>query len=91
VTELRIKLSTTGFWGFSKISVRQIEFSPTATLILNYASYNPGTLASINVFGKDQSTLSFLNSSINGQTASIALTQNTQNNSPVITQVEARN
>lgn len=90
VTEIRIKLSTTQLWGFTKLSVQQIEFSPTATLIVDFTNYNPPSLSTINVFGKDQNTLSFLTTAINGLTASVALTQNTQNTSPVITQIEAR-
>lgn len=90
VVELRIKLSTSQLWGFTKISVRQTEFSPTATLITNFTGYNPPSISAINVFGKDQNTLSFLTTAINGLTASVALTQNTQNTTPVITQVEAR-
>jgi hypothetical protein len=90
VTELRIKLSTTQLWGFAKISVRQIEFAPTATLVVDFTNYNPPSLSALNVFGKDQNTLSFLTNQVNGLTASVALTQNTQNTTPVITQVEAR-
>jgi hypothetical protein len=90
VIELRIKLSTQNIWGFSRVSVRQIEFAPTATLIVDFTNYNPPSLSAISVFGKDQNSLSFLTTSINGLTAAIALTQNTQNSSPVITQIEAR-
>ncbi|HYT45393.1 MAG TPA: hypothetical protein VEP90_23900 [Methylomirabilota bacterium] len=90
VTEIRIKLSTAQLWGFTKISIQQIEFSATATLIMDFTNYNPPSLSTINVFGKDQNTLSFLTTSINGLTASVQLTQNTQNSSPVITQIEAR-
>lgn len=90
MTELRIKLSTSQLWGFSKLSVRQLEFSANATLVIDFTNYNPPSLSQISVFGKDQNTLSFLTTQINGLTASIALTQNTQNTTPVITQVEAR-
>jgi hypothetical protein len=90
VTELRIKLSTQQLWGFTKISVKQIEFAPTATLTVDFSSYNPPSLSQIEVFGKDQNTLSFLTKQINGLTASVGLTQNTQNTTPVITQIEAR-
>ena len=90
VVEVRIKLSTTDIWGFTKLSVRQIEFSPTATLITNFTSYNPPSLSKINVFGKDQQALAFLTTAINGLTSSVSLVQLTQGSSPVVTQIEAK-
>jgi hypothetical protein len=90
ITELRIKLSAPNIWGFSKLSVQQLEFSPTATLAVDLLAYNPGTFTQAQVFGKDADALAFLVTQINGTRVSVGLTQNSQNSTPVITQIEAR-
>lgn len=90
VTELRLKLLVTGLWGFNRISVQQIDFAPTATLVADFLPYNTGTIGSLAVFGKDQGRLSYLTRSINGTLASVELTQDTSNNSPIVTGIEAR-
>lgn len=90
VTELRIKISTPGVWGFQKISLKQLEFSPNATLAVNFASYSPNGINRVNIFGKDQSALSYLTTGINGDIVTVAMTQNTTNATPVITGIEAR-
>lgn len=90
MTELRIKLTAPNIWGFSKLSVQQLEFAPTATLAVDLLAYNPDTINTATVFGRDQDALSFLTTQINGTRISVAMTQNTQNSSPVITQVEGR-
>lgn len=89
VTELRIKLSVpAGPWGFSQIALRQVEFSPSATLALDYTPYATGNLGEATLLGKDQATLAYLTRSINGDEVTIQLTQNSANSSPVLTGVE---
>lgn len=91
VIEVRIRMHTeSGTWGFTDMSVKQVEFQPTATLVLDYAPFSPGTLAAVQLLGKDTDTLSYLQSTINATRVSINLTQNTGNASPVLTGVEAR-
>jgi hypothetical protein len=89
VTELRIKIATAGVWGFSRISLQQIEFSPSATLVVNFVSYVPSAISTVNVLGKDQSALSYLTKTVNGYVVSVAMTQLSQNSSPIVTGVEA--
>lgn len=97
VTELRIKLTTYDYWGFQLISLRQVEFSSNATLSVNLAAYNPGTLTNATLYGKNRTTLSFFNKTItnaappSGPIVSYNLVQTAQNQSPVITGLEARN
>jgi hypothetical protein len=90
VTELRLKLSTQTLWGFSKLSVRQIDFQPAATLAINFSLYNTGLLGSAVLLGKDQAALSYLTKTINGQGVNVALVQSSAGSSPVITGIEAR-
>jgi hypothetical protein len=88
VTEIRAKLTTPGIWGFADIRVQQVEFSPTATLAVDFSSYSPGTLTTSRLYGKDQSSLAYLTSSINDTKVLVDLVQTTQNSSPVVTAIE---
>jgi hypothetical protein len=90
ITELRLKISTQSLFGFSKISVRQIDFQPAATLAINFSSYNTPLLGSATVVGKDQAALSYLTKTINGQGVSVALVQSTAGSSPIITGISAQ-
>lgn len=90
VTEVRLKLSTAGQWGFNRLAVQQLSFAPAATLIVDFLGYSPGALGSVRLLGKDQDRLSYLTTGINGTLASVALTQESANNSPLLTGIEAR-
>jgi hypothetical protein len=93
MTELRIRLNTAGMWGFSKISVQQVEFSPNATLVVNYQSMNPNSIDEVFLFGKDQDALAFLPKQVSGAAptllVTVQLSQNVSNASPVLTGIEA--
>ena len=90
VTELRIKLETTNHWGFAKLSLQQIEFSPTATLVTDFTSFSPGVIGSVVVNGKDQDSLAFLTTAIASDLVSVELTRSLQNTSPIVTGIEAK-
>jgi hypothetical protein len=90
VTELRIRLGAGSFWGFTQIAVQQTEFSATADLVCDFTSYNPGTLGAVRVTGKDPGRLVYLTTAINGTQATVSLTQDISNSSPIITGVEVR-
>lgn len=90
ITEIRIKILAQNIWGFSQFSVQQLEFSPTATLMVDLLTYNPGTFSQATVFGRDADALGFLTTQINGTIISVALTQQSSNSTPLITRVEAR-
>jgi hypothetical protein len=93
VTELRIRLNTARMWGFSKISLQQVEFSPTTTLVVNYQAMSPNAINEIFLFGKDQDALAFLPKQVSGAApillVTVQLSQSTQNSSPVISGIEA--
>jgi hypothetical protein len=56
--------------------------------VTDFSPYSLGSLDEITLFGKDQDALSYLTTSANGALASVALTQNTQNTTPVISGIE---
>lgn len=93
VTELRIRLNTAGMWGFSKISLQQVEFSPNATLVVNYQSMSPNAIDDVFIFGKDQDALAFLPNQVSGAApillVTVQMNQNTSNSTPVLTGIEA--
>lgn len=88
ITELRIKVASANYWGFSKLSLKQIEFSPQATLVVNSVSYDPPSISRVNLQGKDSDALSYLASTVNGFVISAALTQLSAGSSPIISAVE---
>lgn len=90
VVEVRIRMTTSGIWGFTDLAVQQVEFQPTATLVTDFAGFNPGPLQAVQLFGKDTDTLSYLQTQINGTRVAVTLAQNTGNTSPVLTGVEVR-
>ncbi len=89
VVELRIKLYTDDLWGFSDLRLQQLEFSPSATLVVDFDDYNTGTLGEATVLGKDPDSLSYLGTSVSTTRVTVNLTQSTTNSTPVITAVEA--
>lgn len=91
VTEIVIQLTTPNIWGFSRISLQQVEFSPTATCVVDFTNYTPGTLSGVLPHGKDQSSLSFLSTAVAGNLVSVFLTQSSANTSPILTTIEVTN
>jgi hypothetical protein len=90
VTEIRIKLHTTGLWGFSDVRLQHVEFSPSATLVVDFSSYSPGALSTSTLYGQDADALDYLSRQIADTTVTVELTQTSQNSSPVITGIEVQ-
>jgi len=91
VTQVRVKMNVTDAWGFGKISMQQVEFDASASVVVDFTSFNPGTIGSVTVNGKDPSTLALLTTGINGNKVTVDLNRDTQNTSPLITGIEAKN
>jgi hypothetical protein len=90
VTEVRVKLYTSNLWGFQDVRLQHLEFSPSATLVVDFASYSPGTLTAATLDGKDPDALTYLGTQISGTEVTVDLTQTSQNNTPVLTGIEVQ-
>lgn len=91
VVELRIKLTTSGTWGFRELALREVEFHPSANLSVDFAGYSGGTLTEAFVYGQNQDALSYLPATLNGTQVSIGLSQASDGQSPLVTGIETRN
>lgn len=94
VVELLINLDLSSgsivTWGFSKISLQFLSFTPTATLAVDFNTFNPSSVNLVNIFGQDRDVLNYLVPSIVNTEVSVNLTQITQGTTPVITGIEGK-
>ena len=87
-TRFRIGLMVSGTWGFQKIAVNSAQYQSSAVLATNFSSYSPGTIQTIQLYGKNPQTLSYFQNSLSGDQVTTTLIPTSSNSeTPVISGV----
>ena len=79
--------AASSYYGLTKLSLQLIDFDLTGTLTVDFSSFTGSTIQTVSLYGKDQSSLSYLTKTVDGRAVAIQLTQATAYQSPVLTGV----
>jgi hypothetical protein len=90
ITAVIVILQVDGYWGMQQFGVQLVEYGPSATLQLDFSSYDPNPFTVVIPYGKDPSILSQYPQTIATPQVGISLVQSQIYTSPILTSVEAR-
>lgn len=90
ITQVCLVFKASGWWGIQQMGVQFVEYSSTANLVVDLASYNPGNITTTILNGKDTSILNRYPITINGSKVTIGLSQTIAYSSPIISSIDCR-